>query len=182
MTYIVIIYQTILIVFLSIFIFRSRKLLKQKKNQNQNIISKKNEDFLIKPSIKHIGKERRNNARLSTPDIRCIVKFISFEDEKLKKLINKQFYGNLENISVGGLKFNCEYNVPVREKVIVQVSFNLMDYNYSLKAEVVRKEEILVIKEYCYGLRFIEIDIPQEKLLLKTINNLIIENKRKSLK
>lgn len=54
------------------------------------------------------------------------------------------------------MKFVCDYDLPVRQNITIQVFLKIKDEKFSIKGKMIRKEEHLKNNYIAYGIRFIE--------------------------
>lgn len=144
--------------------------LKNKEVSSPNIQENKNTSLF---------SNSREYFRVSLINQVCNVKFIYFECHKLDRLKNKTFYAAIENVSIGGIKLNTKYNLPVNKSILVQVTFSLKEENFSFKGEIVRKEELNHSELIGYGVHFIEVSEDKKIALQRVLNQIIVERKRK---
>jgi len=55
----------------------------------------------------------------------CTVKLAELENPKLKSLMGKTFAGKIDNISAGGLKLLCGFDFPIKDKIVLEFSFDI---------------------------------------------------------
>jgi c-di-GMP-binding flagellar brake protein YcgR len=127
----------------------------------------------------YVMKNYRQNFRVPLTGTQCSIEFLDFEEKRLNKLRHKKVDGNIENISLGGMKFSCNIDLPVKTSISINSSFNLKNEEFSLNGEIIRKEEYTKTRLFCYGVQFDELSSEDEKVLSKTLNNLIIEREKK---
>ncbi|WP_019004301.1 MULTISPECIES: PilZ domain-containing protein [Cohnella] len=120
--------------------------------------------------------ERRRGYRIQLPDQQCLFAFIGFGDPLLEPLTNRKGEGKIENISRTGVKLSCEFDLPVRKRIFVQLHFALHGEEFSFKGKIVRKEETM--KEIMYGIDFIEVDPKEQQRLVQTMQKIEIEKKK----
>lgn len=123
-------------------------------------------------------KERRRAFRIKLLDQVCIFEFIDFGDKSLEPLKQRKGQGKIKNISRTGIKLSCEFDLPVRKQIVLQLHFVLDDEEFSFKGKIVRKEELM--NEIIYGIDFIESDPKEEKRLLQVIQRMEIERRKKT--
>ena len=85
------------------------------------------------------------------------------------------FNGYLENISLGGLKLICEYDFPVKESILIEITFSLKNHEFILKGKVLRKEENNNKDLVAYGIYFSDISEEDSKLLNSILNQILLE-------
>ncbi|MCQ6278573.1 PilZ domain-containing protein [Bacillus sp. EB600] len=116
-------------------------------------------------------KNKRKNFRVKANDIYCIVKFDHFGDPKLQKLKDKTIEGYIEDISLTGMKFVSNYELPVRSDIRITTSFQLDQFVFSLKGKIVRRQDHLKFENVIYGIEFTDLLPNQQKQLNGWLNN-----------
>lgn len=127
---------------------------------------------------KILGDERRSHFRVLVQDVKCMVKLVELENKKLKQLANKVFLGQIDNLSASGLKLMCDFDFPIQEKIIVELTFEIKDEIFTVKGEVIRKEEYRDKKyTHGYGIKFIQLREQDQTNLSKQLNRILIEKR-----
>lgn len=158
-----------------LFIFRKKRFEKQRsynsivKRENTYIQKNRNRNFL--------GPNLRKTFRVVVNENHCSVRFLELENSRLQKLKGKRFDGYLENISIGGLKLICDYDLPVKQNIFIEISFRLKDEKFCLKGEILRKEVHNHKDMFVYGIKFVDISDEKQELLNKVLNQIIFEKK-----
>lgn len=67
--------------------------------------------------------DRRRDYRLAVDDEPCQVQILDFGDRSLRKLNNKNVDAKIKDISLGGIRLSCPLNFPIKEEVLIHVSF-----------------------------------------------------------
>jgi len=116
------------------------------------MIKEKENEF--KETSNFFGLNQRGDFRVTLNEVNCSVKFLDFENEKLNGLKLRIFNGYLENISMGGLKLICDYDFPVKQSVLIEMTFSFKNHEFILKGEIVRKEEHNNKNLVAYGVYF----------------------------
>lgn len=93
-------------------------------------------------------------------------------------MVEKYIDGEIDNISVGGMKLLTNYDLPVHYHIIGQLIFTLKDEKFDLLGEFVRKESKVECKEFIYGIRFLNLKKEDEHRLGKVINEIELEKKK----
>ncbi|UFU00156.1 PilZ domain-containing protein [Radiobacillus kanasensis] len=121
----------------------------------------------------------RENFRIELWDKVCEVHFLDFDNGQLSSLKYKNFDASLDNISLGGLKFVCAYNLPVNRDIIVEIRFTIKQNYFSLKGEILRKEEHKgkEVESIRYGVKFLELSAEDKERLHFVLNQLMLEKK-----
>nr|WP_231710758.1 PilZ domain-containing protein [Gracilibacillus suaedae] len=122
----------------------------------------------------------RNNFRITLHHHPCLITLIHLENAQLSRLKDKQFYGYVDNISTSGLMFLCNFNFPVKERVIVKLNISIKSYQFTLNGEVIRKEEHKKKKQIAYGVQFHKMSEKERIRLTKVLNEVMVEKKKKS--
>lgn len=149
---------------------------KQIRIKNSQIHALQQENHELQVRLKE--KERRNAYRVQLLEQTCKFEFINFGDKALEKLINRKGEGKIRDISRTGMKLICNYDLPVRKKVFLQLHFVLFNEEFSLKGKIVRKEELM--NDIVYGIEFMEINSTDKERLYRLIQRAEI-NRRKKL-
>lgn len=131
-------------------------------------------DYIVIPSFK--GNNHRDTFRMPVDDLACFVEFVDVDNEALNP---KFFNGVLKNISVGGVKFVCEYEYPIEDEVIIKIRFSLRDNRFIVRGKLVRKELYPEKEKFGYGVQFTNILEEDRELLYQILNRMMFEKKRK---
>lgn len=123
-------------------------------------------------------KEIRKAFRIKLLDQKCIFEFIDFGDKLLEPLKHRKAEGKIKNISRTGMKLSCEFDLPVRKQILLQLHFVLHDEEFSLVGKIVRKEELM--NNIYYGIEFIEPDSKEQQRLFQVIQKMEIEKRKKT--
>lgn len=177
MLYIVFIETMLIIMLLVLFVYQRNSFVK-KLSHNPTVKMKENiiED---NKTPNFLGPNLRETFRVALNEKDCLVQFLEFENKQLQKLKGKQFNGYLENISVGGLKLICSYNLPAKQSIILEIRFSLKGEDFCLKGEIMRKEEHNHKNMFAYGIHFIDISNEEQGLLNQALNQVIYERRKK---
>lgn len=166
------IYVVIFVLVIIFFIIFFQKHIRIKKSQ---IHALQHEIEELQAKLKK--KERRNSFSLKLLEQTCTFEFINFGDKTLEKLINKKGEGKIRDISLTGLKLICNYDLPVRKKVFLQLHFVLLKEEFLLKGKIVRKEEQM--SDIVYGIEFMEINTKDRNRLYRLIQKAEINRSKK---
>lgn len=139
--------------------------------------------YLLKESLTDLkaklrDTERRRAFRINLLDQVCIFEFIDFGDKLLEPLMQRKGEGKIKNIGRTGIKLSCEFDLPVRKQIFLQLYFVLDDEEFTFKGKIIRKEELM--NEIIYGIDFIEADPKEEQRLLQVIQRMEIERRKKT--
>ncbi|AET58036.1 PilZ domain-containing protein [Paenibacillus terrae] len=136
---------------------------------------------LEKKEIKKLLEEansklnRREAFRLGIPDEGCAFEFLHFGDETLARLTHRKGIGKIQDISVKGLKLICDYDLPLKKPVLIQVEFELNKEPFVLQAHLIRKEAHISQPFITYGLVFAEMSSSDQERLVYCINQRVLK-------
>ncbi|WP_027416508.1 PilZ domain-containing protein [Aneurinibacillus terranovensis] len=123
-------------------------------------------------------KERRRAFRIKLLDQECTFELIDFGDKLLEPLKHRKGEGKIKNISRTGMKLRCEFDLPVKKQIFLQLHFVLHDEEFSFKGKIVRKEELM--NDIFYGIDFIEVNPKEQQRLLWVIQKIEIERRKET--
>ncbi len=126
----------------------------------------------------NLNLNRRKHFRVTLTED-CVSEFLYFENKKLEQLKHKKFTGKIQDISVSGLKFTCPYNLPVKQKIVFNITFSIKNIPFTLKAQFIRKEEYLQKDTFIYGVQFIDISKDEQKHLNLLLNKIELQRRQK---
>ena len=174
MLYIIVLQTLIIIILLVLYVYKIVSFPKKQahieiKEDNKNITNKTPNFF---------GPNLRKDFRVALNNEDCLVEFLEFENKKLDRLKHKQFNGYLENISMGGIKLICSFDLPVKHSILIETKFMLKDQEFSLKGKIVRKGEYTNKNVVAYGVHFLEMSDEEKKSLNMILNQMILEKDR----
>lgn len=171
-------FQSILLVVIFLLYFRARRDLVISNLRIQGLSTNEKNNVLKRSTVTYyIGENRRQNFRVSLEGVECLIELLNFEDKRLKRLTHKKVKGSIDNISIGGTKFTCDIDLPVKTSISINISFILEDQEFSLNGEIIRKEEYIKTNSFGYGAQFNQLSGDDEKTLSITLNKLIMEKK-----
>lgn len=162
------------IALVALFIYHKYRMSGKAKNQKALEISQK-EDVVQEKVQVYSGRNRRKCLRVEVDKIYCMMEFNDFGDSKLKNLTSKKIDGHIEDISLSGIKFVSNYELPVRSDIKITVSFKLDDFVFTISGKIVRRMDHLDNEFVTYGIQFTDL-LPSQQ---KQLNGLI--NKRQGL-
>lgn len=111
-------------------------------------------------------------------NMECTVKLAELENPKLKSLTGKTFAGKIDNISAGGLKLLCGFDFPIKDKIVLEFSFDIYDESFCVKGEIIRKEEYRKSNHtYGYGVQFVDLSQADEIRLTQSLNRVLLEKR-----
>lgn len=79
----------------------------------------------------------------------------------------------LTDLSPGGLRFVSPLSLPVDNRVLIELKFNMLEHTFKLNGHIVHKTGI-EINEYEYGFSFTEADDELRSCLKNLFNNMIV--------
>ncbi|TFB25116.1 PilZ domain-containing protein [Filobacillus milosensis] len=173
----VVYYELIIIFFLLIIVYR---LIKDTKNKHQEInsLKKRLENTSSKPlSATQFLKAQRKNFRIKVYNVPIELTITKCDNPKLQKLIGKKINGDIEDISLSGLKFISEFSLPIKVKFETDIMFFLKNEQFKITALLVRKEEHIKEKLISYGIQFEKMSYKQEKQLAVSLHKVETERK-----
>lgn len=134
----------------------------------------------IDPSVKGAKNKRKYN-RIELPyPIEAEMRLVSFAGQALQ--LGKS-HALIQNVSIGGLRFITNLNLPVRGDIHLQFDTEILDQAIRLIGKVIWKEEM---KEdlFVYGIEFIQNDEKQAsfKILLDQLSDELKKDNGVSLK
>ncbi|WP_175495257.1 PilZ domain-containing protein [Gracilibacillus orientalis] len=124
----------------------------------------------------------RDHFRITLYQQPCLITLIHLENPHLSQLKNKQFYGYVDNVSTSGLKFLCNFNFPVKDRVMIKLNISVKSYHFTLKGEIIRKEEHRQNKQIAYGVLFENMTEKEKIRITKVLNKVMMEKKKKSIR
>lgn len=124
------------------------------------------------------GVNNRENFRVALDDVNCFVEFLDVDNDNLNP---KFFNGVLKNISVGGVKFVCDYEYPIEEELEIKVRFSLNDSRFILKGIIVRKELYPERNRFGYGVKFTNLFDEDRELLYRLLNRIMVEKRKEKV-
>ncbi|TGB01226.1 PilZ domain-containing protein [Halobacillus salinus] len=177
--YYLIFYEVVLnLVFLAV-IFISQKKVRKLKAQIAGLNEEKNR--LSLKYNKEMMYDQRSNFRLELQkEAKLFIE--SIDGDKDGRLTGKMINGNIENISVSGIKFTCPYSLPVESNIMVKCVFTLGSTGFHLDAAIVRKEESIKKKQKVYGLKFMNVGHRELERLNVEIRKLDAQKRNKVTK
>ncbi len=122
----------------------------------------------------------RHNFRINLHHQPCLITLTHLENSQLSQIKNKQFYGYVDNISTSGLKFLCNFNFPVKDRVMIKLNITIKSYSFTLTGEIIRKEEHNQNKQIAYGVHFNKMSEKERIRITKVLNEVMVEKKKKS--
>ncbi len=172
----IVVLQTVLIVMLIGLFFYKTFLAKEK---SQNSAEKVNRGGDGVTTRNYIGANYRRTFRVGVDKKNCLVKFVEFENNKFNKLKDREFECYIENISIGGLKLVCQYDIPIKQSIIIKITFSLKEQEFCLTGKIVRKENYQHNQLVSYGVQFQEMSMDEERKLTKVLNQIVVETKQR---
>lgn len=159
------------LILLLIYLFFKRQVSRKDSQINELLKSLSDQQAKLK------DEEKRQAFRMKLLEQKCALEFVDFGDESLEKLKHRKVEGQIKDISRTGIKLICEFDLPVRKQITLQLNFVLQDEDFSFKGKIVRKEEKL--NDITYGIEFIEVGEKEQQQLFKVLQTMEIERKGK---
>lgn len=128
-----------------------------------------------------INVNRRQAFRVDVPHEDCTITFLEFGERALESLLNRIGTGHIQDISVHGLKFTCEFDLPLKKQVVLEIQFKLCEEAFTFKGKLVRKEAHVQTPHITYGMEFIEVEASQQEQLNFILNKIQLERRRKAV-
>lgn len=152
---------------------------KQLKEELQGMFQTMSEQKLElkKFSQKKLVDNKRKAFRVMIPEAELHFR-ICATDSVISKLLNKRGVGYIQDISYTGIKFTCDYDLPVRHNIMIEIEFTINNESFILEGLVIRKESHKQIKNVVYGASFINVSPSEEKRLMKCIHELELQKKK----
>jgi hypothetical protein len=166
-TVLILLFSSLGIVMITTTFRRMNKEINRLQNQIKNSRSKTKEDNF----------DQRDYHRINLDNVECYIVFKDFGTKKLDNLIEKVIIGEIQNISVSGIKLITSYDLPVHYHIVGQVTFHLKDEKFDLIGEFVRKESKVECKQFIYGIKFKDLSKHDENRLGRIINEIEVEKK-----
>jgi hypothetical protein len=154
--------------------FFYKKMVRKRDAQIERLLKKSNQHLANQLTL---GPKRRHH-RVTVDHVSCMIKLTDFENKKYQAWVNKTVEGKIEDLSVGGLKLLCEIDLPIKQRVEIEVQFDILDESFQLKGEFIRKESRFQEKWIEYGICFLDLTHADEKRLGYVVNRLD-QSKRK---
>lgn len=123
-------------------------------------------------------KNRRQYFRLKVDREPCRFQIISIHGTKVS--VDKEMFGEILDISAGGLLFQVPLDIPVDKNFVVKAFFKLMGESFALEGTIVRKEVHGDL--FRYGLRFENLIDRDRERLLRVLGRLQIKQRIKQVK
>ncbi|MFC7321260.1 PilZ domain-containing protein [Halobacillus campisalis] len=124
-------------------------------------------------------KNRRGSFRLTLNRKDCTLVLKESTHGNMEKLKERSLKGYIENISASGVKFVCRYDLPVKFNFKVTSVFELRGEEFSLGADIVRKEEHTNHQLMIYGLQFVEMTAKDQERLSIVLHRIESENRKR---
>lgn len=117
-------------------------------------------------------KEKRKYRRISLNHPKCTIRIVDFNEDSLQALNNKTLVGKILDISLGGMKFECSIDFPIRKGVVIDVAFHTEGLSFDLEGTVVRKEVKRGDTYLRYGVAFNQLPAKQETKIQALMNKI----------
>lgn len=125
---------------------------------------------------------KRKHYRLGVEDLICKVELVGYGKTELKRLKNKEFEGYIDNISTTGLKFTAATDLPVKERLTIEMTFEIKDIEFTIQGEIVRREELLENEFFGYGVEFNQLSRTTLTNLTNTLVQLEVESVKRDVR
>ncbi|MEC0181229.1 PilZ domain-containing protein [Paenibacillus peoriae] len=131
----------------------------------------------LKKSLEEANSKlnRREAFRLGVPDEGCAFEFLHFGDETLAGLTHRKGIGKIQDISAKGLRLICDYDLPLKKTILIQIEFELNKEPFTLQAHLIRKEAHISQPFITYGLIFVEMIPTDQERLVYCINQRVLK-------
>lgn len=145
----------------------------------KRLVHKEQELCAIKKELNQASSfdNRRKSFRVDLTMIECKFKEISIGHKDVEESIQKQ--GMISDLSVTGMQLRTESDLPVREPVVLEISFQIKDHPFHFIGIVRRKFEFMNKLHLTYGIEFKELSSRDRKALFHILNQIEIEKKKK---
>lgn|SRR5690606_39071142 len=124
----------------------------------------------------HDFVEKRQYFRVTVDMVPCRLQILSIEGTKVN--IDKEMFGQIVNVSAGGLLVQTTLDLPADKKFVVKAFFRLLGESFALEASIVRKE--VHDNFYRYGMRFENILDRDRVRLLRVLSRLQVRQRQKN--
>lgn len=166
----------ILIVYLFILEKRKHKKLTDKLQSLYKTVNEERSE-LKKLSTKNLFENKRQAFRVEIPSTKINFQIID-TDSTLLSLLNKKGQGEIVDISYTGMKFICDFDLPIRNNIILNLEFILGSETFFINGKLLRKEGHQNNKYIIYGVKFSKLTYSDEKRLMKVISQLELHKKK----
>ncbi len=122
--------------------------------------------------------ERRRGFRVTLTDTDCYFTLADSNDKNLEPLRNKKGKGWVRDISWIGIKMACQYDLPIRKGIILQIEFTIKNEEFTVLGKIVRKEDLM--NEFNYGIEFTDMKVSEQQKLYQVLQYLVIEQEKKT--
>lgn len=158
----IIIYIALILIF-SICLLSYRKKLIQKDIEINQITLK-----LDEAHKKIIETERRKSFRLKINIEECELQIVKIGDKKMDLLKDRKGPSKIKDLSFTGLQLESMYDLPIKDRVEVNVKFKIDVHMLEMRGLLIRKEEHLHRNNFIYGIKFLNPD-PKKQTILNSI-------------
>ncbi|RYM05907.1 PilZ domain-containing protein [Sporolactobacillus sp. THM7-7] len=141
-------------------------------------IGKQERRFRANRVSQNAYEEKREHHRIQMNREACTIRIIDFGEQCLKRLNNRTFNGAIIDISLGGLKFSSDIDFPIKDDVLIELSFQVAERKLRLKGTIVRKEMKRRLATIFYGVQFRHLTSKEEKDLQHAINQMDLSKSR----
>ncbi|WP_139692871.1 PilZ domain-containing protein [Sporolactobacillus terrae] len=124
-------------------------------------------------------KERRAHYRIKLDGEKCHVRILDFGEQPLQRLNNQSIDAEMLDLSIGGMKMRCRIDFPVKEKVLVAITFSEEDETpIHVKGIVKRKETKHGRRAINYGVQFTHLSAKKETEIQSYMNKKDLSRKQ----
>ncbi|CCQ98342.1 conserved hypothetical protein [[Clostridium] ultunense Esp] len=164
------------VISLFLFLLIHKNYKKKLSEKDEQIISMEESLDELQTKVKEM--EKRRGFRVKLTDTECSFTLIDSNDKNLEPLKNKKGKGWVRDISWTGIKMACQYDLPIRKGIILQIEFAIKDEEFTVLGKIVRKEDL--INEFHYGIEFIDMKVSEQQKLYQVLQYLVIEQEKKT--
>jgi c-di-GMP-binding flagellar brake protein YcgR len=133
----------------------------------------------IKELREKLNGNKRKAFRIDIPPENCRIEFLDFGEKALMNLLHRTGSGKIMDISVKGLRFVCDYDLPLKNDITIGVDFEFQGEKFYLNGTLIRKEAHLHMPEITYGMEFIQMSSADQGRLTFVLNRIQMERRKK---
>jgi hypothetical protein len=121
----------------------------------------------------------RKNYRVDIPITKCEFEFIQSENDQPTAI--ERMKGLVRDISVTGLRFECNDDFSVREKWIIKLFLVFHDKPIEIIGRVTRKDETFGKPLISYGLEFMKTNFTKDEDLFRLVREFEVVKRKKKI-